>query len=102
MKNLILLLSLCLVMSSCEILKITNASEIADDIHQVIIKDKWSPVDFNEMNVYPIKDTKSWAIGVIELGTNKLIYARDKYGYIYEEYEIGDTIPVKLFGITNN
>lgn len=101
MKKLLPLL-LCLVLSSCETLKITNASEIADDIHQVIIKDKWSPIDFHELKVYPIKDTKSWAIGVIELGTNKLIYARDKYGEIYEQYNIGDTIPVKLLGITNN
>lgn len=90
-------LAILLLLSSCVTFKLPTS----EDIHQVVIKDKWSPIDFYELKTYPIKDTNSWAIGFMELGSDKLIYARDKFGEIYENYSIGDTIPVTFLGIHN-
>ena len=63
----------------------------------VIIVDKWSPIDAYELKTYPIKDTTSFAIAFQELGDTTIKYARDIYGDIYDNFKIGDTITVVLF-----
>lgn len=87
----ILLLSSVLLFQSCNIVKLTMNSK---NHHTIIITDKWSPVDAHELGQYPIKDTKSFAVGFKELGSDTIKYARDYFGEIYENFEIGDTIKV--------
>jgi len=91
MKKFLFLLASVLLLQSCYIMKLTMNPK---NHHTVIITDKWSPIDAHELGQYPIKDTKSFAIGFKELGTDTIKYARDYFGEIYDNFEVGDTIKV--------
>lgn len=94
MKKSLLLLASTLLLSSCNIIKLVSDEK---NYKNVIIVDKWSPIDAKELKTYPIRDTKSFAIGFQELGDTTIKYARDFYGDIYDNFKIGDTITVVLF-----
>ena len=94
MKKLLLILSSVFLLSSCNVIKLVSDKK---NHRNVIIVDKWSPIDSYELKTYPIRDTKSFAIGFQELGGATIKYARDLYGDIYDNFKIGDTITVVLF-----
>ncbi len=94
MKKFLLLSALSLSLTSCRIAKLAMDKK---NHRTVVIKDMWSPVDAYILGTYPIKDHKAYAIGVQEIGSDSIIYARDYDGFINENYQIGDTIKVILF-----
>ncbi len=55
MKKSLLLLASTLILSSCNIIKLVSDEK---NYKNVIIVDKWSPIDAHELKTYPIKDKK--------------------------------------------
>lgn len=94
MKKYLLFLLSALLLSSCNIIKLVSDEK---NHRQVIIVDKWSPIDAHELKTYPIRDTKSFAIGFKEVGKDSVLYGRDYFGDIYENFNCGDTITVVYF-----
>lgn len=94
MKKSLLLLASTLLLSSCNIIKLVSDEK---NYKNVIIVDKWSPIDAKELKTYPIRDTKSFAIGFKEVGKDSILYGRDYFGDIYENFNCGDTITVVYF-----
>lgn len=94
MKKLLLILTSFVLLSSCNVIKLVSDKK---NHRNVVIVDKWSPIDAKELKTYPIRDTTSFAIGFQELGDTTIKYARDFYGDIYDNFKIGDTITVVLF-----
>ena len=94
MKKSLLLLASTLLLSSCNIIKLVSDEK---NYKNVIIVDKWSPIDAKELKTYPIRDKKSFAIGFQEVGKDSILYGRDYFGDIYENFNCGDTITVVYF-----
>jgi len=94
MKKSLLFLVSTLLLSSCNIIKLVSDEK---NYKKVIIVDKWSPIDAKELKTYPIRDTKSFAIGFQEVGKDSILYGRDYFGDIYENFNCGDTITVVYF-----
>ena len=90
MKKLVACLLLCVV-TSCK-------------IQQVVIVDKWEPVDYQMLKerfgpkavMYPISDTDACAIEIRDLNSGQTRFTRDKNCFAFTNYQIGDTIEVIL------
>lgn len=62
---------------------------------QVVIVEKYDPIDYYVSRFYPIQDTLSCAVEVRKLQDYKLFYVKDEDCYIVSEYSVGDTIYIK-------
>lgn len=63
-------------------------------VKEGVIVQKWDPVDYHVDRWYPIRDTSSCAIEMVEVSTGKKFYARDRGCQVNSEYSTGDTITV--------
>lgn len=88
MKKLLLPL---LLLSSCQVLRLPPDPK---EKQAVIIREILTP---GSSLAWPIRDRRATAVGVQPVGLDTLLWARDWWGNIAEEFNIGDTVEVVLF-----
>lgn len=87
MKKLILLPLLLFAVSSCSTLSHSNR-------RLVVIRQLLQP---GESLDWPIRDRRAPAVCVQPVGDTSLLWARDWFGDIADEFKVGDTVAVVLW-----